>query len=143
MNTLYEYITKRCNKSTAPTRFDFRTNSIYIGPNKIKYDVDKVDALLPAELDSEHMKNIEKLFKTYERSIPSKAKEKSYFTATHIDKLSPKDYIQGVARNKAKNNLEAYILCLKLQGVDLWEGTKGWYLRVPNTNCILLKEWFN
>ena len=111
-----------------------------------EYDSSK--ALFDGAYDSKSLLDmIAELYRIYKYSLPSErsdAKRKKYFKALSVDELTDEELIVGMPREKAQYMLEAFILCMIVDGYFVWnEETMGkWFYQCPfDPDLIILKSW--
>jgi hypothetical protein len=90
---------------------------------------------------------IAELYRIYKYSLPSErsdAKRKKYFKALSVDELTDEELIVGMPREKAQYMLEAFILCMIVDGCFVWnEELHGkWFYQCPSdADLIILRSW--
>jgi hypothetical protein len=90
---------------------------------------------------------IAELYRIYKYSLPSErsdAKRKKYFKALLVDELTDEELIVGMPREKAQYMLEAFILCMIVDGYFVWnEELHGkWFYQCPSDpDLIILRSW--
>lgn len=100
----------------------------------------------PAPL-SDVLERIERLFDSYNHSIPSAqslGKRRHYFRALKEHDLDNDDMLYGVPREFAQVSLELYVLCMVLNGSFTWDETKlgKWFWQSATyPDLIILKKW--
>lgn len=111
-----------------------------------EYDSSKT--LFDGAYDSKSLLDmIAELYKIYKYSLPSErsdAKRKKYFKALSIDELTDEELIVGMPREKAQYMLEAFILCMIVDGYFVWdEELHGkWFYQCPSDpDLIILRSW--
>lgn len=111
-----------------------------------EYDSSK--ALFDGAYDSKSLLDmIATLYRIYKYSLPSErsdAKRKKYFKALSVDELTDEELIVGMPREKAKYMLEAFILCMIIDGYFVWnEELHGkWFYQCPSDpDLVILRSW--
>lgn len=111
-----------------------------------EYDASKT--LFDGAYDSKSLLDmIATLYRIYKYSLPSErsdAKRKKYFKALSVDELTDEELIVGMPREKAQYMLEAFILCMIVDGYFVWnEELHGkWFWQCPSDpDLIILRSW--
>lgn len=94
----------------------------------------------------EFLNTIEKLYAFYKNSVPSERSEsnfRQYFKALPERELSDEDMLYGKHRDSAQIELELYILCQIILGVEWNESLMGkwfWQSR-DDKDLVILRQW--
>lgn len=129
---------------------NFEKQTMKVGGETIidngEYDSSKT--LFDGAYDSKSLLDmIAELYRIYKYSLPSErsdAKRKKYFKALSIDELTDEELIVGMPREKAQYMLEAFILCMIVDGYFVWdEELHGkWFYQCPSDpDLIILRSW--
>jgi len=94
----------------------------------------------------EFLTRVEELYHCYKHSIPSErsmSKSRRYFMALPETNLDNEAMMFGERRDKAQIELELYILCQILGGLQWDAGTMGkWFWQSKNDkDLVILREW--
>lgn len=91
---------------------------------------------------------LEKLYDIFRHSIPSEMSErpcKKYFIPLGLDELDEEDMMYGCRRERARFELEFYLLSGILKGQFSWErlaGEKWFWKSETHASMIMLRDWF-
>lgn len=104
------------------------------------------DSLLDTD---DALSEIESLYASYKRSVPSEASENesrrhgSQFIALPMEELSDDDMMYGDRRDVAKARLESFVLLAAISGQLAWrDGMGKWFWKSPgDRDLVILKEW--
>lgn len=130
---------------------NFEQRTMKVGQDKIidngKYDTTQV--LYDEKIDNprELLDKVRELYISYKFSLPSERsdkKRKKYFKALPIDELTDEQLIYGVRREIAQYMLEAFILCVILNGDFVWDDEihgKWFYQDKIEKDLVILKNW--
>lgn len=129
---------------------NFEKRTMKVGRETIidngEYDSSKT--LFDGAYDSKSLLDmIATLYRIYKYSLPSErsdAKRKKYFKALSVDELTDEELIVGMPREKAQYMLEAFILCMIVDGYFVWnEELHGkWFWQCPSDpDLIILRSW--
>lgn len=130
---------------------NFEERTMKVGQEKIidngEYDATQV--LYDEKIDNprELLNKVRELYVTYKFSLPSERsdkKRKKYFKALPIDELTDEQLIYGVRRETAQYMLEAFILCVILNGDFIWDDKihgKWFYQDKLEKDLVILKSW--
>ena len=126
---------------------DFKTRTLKVG-GEVLVENGKTDIPIGGVVDTpgEFLYNVEDNYRLYKHSVPSErseSKRKRYFIALPEHELSDEDMLYGMPRDVAQAQLELYILCQLLLGMQWQEGWGKWFWQSPNDkDLVLLREWF-
>lgn len=148
MSIYYEALERVENGERFHVNFEKRTMKVG-GETLIdngEYDSSKV--LFEGAYDTKSLLDmIAELYRIYKYSLPSErsdAKRKKYFKALSVDELTDEELIVGMPREKAQYMLEAFILCMIVDGYFVWnEDLHGkWFYQCPSDpDLIILRSW--
>lgn len=101
--------------------------------------------VLPCTAD-EVLSTVEELFRRYKHSVPSERSEsmsRRYFTALPESELSDEDMLYGCRRDKAQIELELYLLCQLINGLEWNPETMGsWFWQgKTDKDLVILRRW--
>ena len=96
--------------------------------------------------ENEFISNIEQLYRRYKYSVPSErseSKSRLYFNALSERKLSDDDMLYGERREKAQIELELYLLCQIINGLQWNPETMGkWFWQSKtDKDLVILRSW--
>ena len=100
----------------------------------------------PCTSIDDFLSNVELLYDRYKHSVPSEVseyKKKKYFKALSEKDLEDEDMLFGTGRDKAQIELELYILCQIILGID-WNNNKmgKWFWQSSkDLDLVILKDW--
>jgi hypothetical protein len=148
MSVYYEVLERVVDGERFYINFEKRT--MKIGGETVidngEYDSSKT--LFDGAYDSKSLLDmIAELYRIYKYSLPSErsdAKRKKYFKALSINELTDEELIVGMPREKAQYMLEAFILCMIVDGHFVWnEELHGkWFYQCPSDqDLIILRSW--
>lgn len=126
---------------------DLKTRTLKVG-GKVLVENGKTDIPIGGVVDTPEMflYNVEDNYRLYKHSVPSErseSKRKRYFIALPERELSDEDMLYGMPRDVAQAQLELYILCQLLLGMQWQEEWGKWFWQSPNDkDLVLLREWF-
>lgn len=126
---------------------DLKTRTLKVG-GEVLVENGKTDIPIGGVVDTPEMflYNVEDNYRLYKHSVPSErseSKRKRYFIALPERELSDEDMLYGMPRDVAQAQLELYILCQLLLGMQWQEGWGKWFWQSPNDkDLVLLREWF-
>lgn len=126
---------------------DLKTRTLKVG-GKVLVENGKTDIPIGGVVDTpgEFLYNVEDNYRLYKHSVPSErseSKRKRYFIALSERELSDEDMLYGMPRDVAQAQLELYILCQLLLGMQWQEEWGKWFWQSPNDkDLVLLREWF-
>ena len=126
---------------------DLKTRTLKVG-GEVLVENGKTDIPIGGVVDSpgEFLYNVEDNYRLYKHSVPSERSEskcKRYFIALPEHELSDEDMLYGMPRDVAQAQLELYILCQLLLGMQWQEEWGKWFWQSPNDkDFVLLREWF-
>ena len=91
---------------------------------------------------------VERLYIFYKHSVPSErseSKSRQYFRALPERELSDEDMLYGKRRDPAQIELELYILCQVLLGMEWNEERMGkWFWQSKeDKDLVILKQWIH
>ena len=119
-------------------KIDFKARTV----NGRPYVTDKKNISL-----QECLEEIERLYKIYKYSTPSKNEErKTYFKALRADEMSDAQLVLGENRDKARKELELYVLDMICSGVLKWDTKvmKGnWFWHGNDPDLVILRDWID
>ena len=130
---------------------DFEQRTMKVGQVKLidngKYDTSQV--LYDEKFDNPQLllEKVRELYIAYKLSLPSERsdkKRKKYFKALPIDELTDEQLICGARREVAQYMLEAFILCVILNGDFVWDDEihGKWFLQDKiEKDLVILKNW--
>lgn len=95
----------------------------------------------------EFLSTVESLYIKYKYSIPSQyseSKKSIYFKALPESELEDEDMMFGIGRDIARLQLEFYILCQIIQGLEWGESDSKWFWQSSkDSDLIILKNIIN
>ena len=99
----------------------------------------------PCSLE-EFFTNVEGLYARYKHSIPSErseSKSRRYFTALSEKDIDDDAMLYGERRDKAQIELELYVLCQILNGIEWISETMGsWFWQSKtDKDLVILRQW--
>lgn len=128
-------------------KVDFRRRSLKIDGKYVIRD-GRYDGELgvPACTGDEFFSNMEDLYRRYKHSVPSErseSKSRQYFRALPEKDLDDGDMLYGERRDKAQAELELYLLCRILDGLEWHPETMGrWFWQSKaDKDLVILREW--
>lgn len=146
MNNIYQESVQAV-KDGAKFRVDLERRNLTIDGKKIitngEYEGELGMSL--ATLD-DFLYTVERLYTFYKHSVPSErseSKSRQYFRALPERELSDEDMLYGKRRDPAQIELELYILCQVLLGMEWNEERMGkWFWQSKeNKDLVILKQW--
>lgn len=152
--TLFDYVLTESEQGK-PVKIDLKNGTLKVGNktliNKCLFDTDLLDKfnitdILPVELIPNAKENIEKFYKEFSTSIPSKESIKEelygYFEPLKFKDLSIQDMLDSTNRIQAKVKLELYVLCCKMINNFKFDNDKHYFWKSNKFNkLIVLREW--
>ena len=126
---------------------DLKTRTLKVG-GEVLVENGKTDIPIGGVVDTPErfLYNVEDNYRLYKHSVPSErseSKRKRYFIALPERELSDEDMLYGMPRDVAQAQLELYILCQLLLGMQGQEEWGKWFWQSPNDkDLVLLREWF-
>ena len=129
-------------------KIDFKTRSLKLNGKYIirnsQYEVSL--GIEPCTSIDDFLSNVELLYDRYKHSVPSEVseyKKKKYFKALSEKDLEDEDMLFGTGRDKAQIELELYILCQILLGIDWNDNKMGkWFWQSSkDLDLVILKDW--
>ena len=147
--TIYDELVTRVSDGE---RFyvDFESQTIKVGKDKLvdngEYDEDRTLYTNATMEMSDVMAYVETLYENYKYSLPSErsdSKRKKYFKALSIEDIPDDKLMTMQKREIAQCELEAFILCMVLDGFFVWEDiSNGWfYQSTRDPDLVILKKW--
>lgn len=130
---------------------NFEERTMKVGQDKIidngEYDTTQV--LYDERFDSSRalLDKVRELYIVYKFSLPSERsdkKRKKYFKALPIDELTDEQLLYGARREVAQYMLEAFILCVILNGDFVWDDKihgKWFFQDKIEKDLVILKKW--
>ncbi len=130
---------------------DFEQRTMKIGQDKIidngEYDTSQI--LYDEKFDNPRtlLDKVRELYTTYKLSFPSERSDKKhrkYFKALPIDEITDEQLIYGARREIAQYMLEAFILCVIINGDFVWDNEihgKWFYQDKIEKDLVILKKW--
>lgn len=146
MNNIYQESVQAV-KDGAKFRVDLERRNLTIDGKKIitngEYEGELGMSL--ATLD-DFLYTVERLYTFYKHSVPSErseSKSRQYFRALPERELSDEDMLYGKHRDPAQIELELYILCQVLLGMEWNEERMGkWFWQSKeDKDLVILKQW--
>ena len=146
MNNIY-HESVQAVKDGAKFKVDLERRNLTIDGKKIitngEYEGELGMSL--ATLD-DFLYTVERLYTFYKHSVPSErseSKSRRYFKALPERELSDDDMLYGKRRDPAQIELELYILCQVLLGLEWDEQTMGrWFWQSKeDKDLVILKQW--
>ena len=146
MNNIY-HESVQAVKDGAKFRVDLERRNLTIDGKKIitngEYEGELGVSL--ATLD-DFLYTVERLYTFYKHSVPSErseSKSRQYFRALPERELSDEDMLYGKRRDPAQIELELYILCQVLLGMEWNEALMGkWFWQSKeDKDLVILKQW--
>ena len=152
--TLFDYVLTESEQGK-PVKIDLKNGTLKVGNktliNKCLFDTDLLDKfnitdVLPVELIPNAKENIEKFYKEFSTSIPSKESIKEelygYFEPLKFKDLSIQDMLDSSNRIQAKVKLELYVLCCKMINNFNFDNDKHYFWKSNKySKLIVLREW--
>ena len=124
-----------------------------VGQDKVinNGEYDTMQVLYDEKFDNprELLDKVRELYISYKFSLPSERsdkKRKKYFKALPIEELTDEQLIYGARREVAQYMLEAFILCVILNGDFIWDDEihgKWFYQDKLEQDLVILKNWIN
>lgn len=128
-------------------KIDFRNRSLKINGNYVIQDGKYEGELGVSNCNNdEFLSNVEELYDSYKHSVPSERSEsklRHYFTALSEKDLSDEAMLYGERRDKAQIELELYILCQIINGIE-WNVEKmgKWFWQSKrDKDLVILRNW--
>lgn len=146
MNNIY-HESVQAVKDGAKFRVDLERRNLTIDGKKIitngEYEGELGMSL--ATLD-DFLYTVNRLYAYYKNSVPSErseSKSRQYFRALSERELSDEDMLYGKRRDPAQIELELYILCQVLLGLEWVEALMGkWFWQSKeDKDLVILKQW--
>lgn len=148
MSIYYEALERVENGERFHVNFERRTMKVGGETFIDNGEYDSSKALFDGVYDSKSLLDMmATLYRIYKYSLPSErsdAKRKKYFKALSVDELTDEELIVGMQREKAQYMLEAFILCMIVDGYFVWdEEIMGkWFYQCPSDpDLIILRSW--
>lgn len=126
-------------------KVDFKTRSFRLGKKYIIQD-SKYEGELgvkPCKSLDDFLSNVEYLYARYKHSIPtekSECKSRRYFKALSEKDLEDEDMLFGTSRDKAQIELELYILCQIILGIN-WDTDKWFWQSNKDQDLVIFRDW--
>ena len=130
---------------------DFQNRSMKIGKHKLidNGEYGSSQPLYDNEVGNydSWIQTIDELYYNYRYSLPSERNSRRwvrYFKALPANELTDEQLICGERREVAQYKLEAFILCLILDGVFIWDEDKygkWFYQSSENPELVILRRW--
>ena len=130
---------------------DFEQGTMKIGQDKVidngEYDTSQVLYDEKFENSRTLLDKVRELYIAYKFSLPSERSDKKrrkYFKALPIEELTDEQLIYGARREVAQYMLEAFILCVILNGDFVWDDEihgKWFYQDKSEQELVILKNW--
>lgn len=146
MNHIYQE-TVRAVEDGAKFKVDFTERSLKIDGKYIIRSGEHEDELgLKKCTSEEFFAKVEELYRYYKHSVPSQrsqSKSRQYFKALPESELDDEDMMYGSRRDKAQLELELFILCQILLGLE-WNGElmgKWFWQSKQDKDLIILRQW--
>lgn len=146
MNNIYQTAIQSVEDGTN-FKVDFQTRSLTLnGKHIIKDSIYEGDLGIPVCRGNEFVANIEDLYFRYKHSVPSErseCKSRMYFRALPEKSLSDEAMLYGERRDKAQIELELYVLCQILGGLQ-WDTDKmgKWFWQSQkDKDLVILRSW--
>lgn len=137
----------RAVEDGANFKVDFSSRSLKVGSKTIIQD-GEYEGELGVEPCSkeEFLIRMEELYRHYKHSVPSERSEsrsRKYFKALPEKDLSDEAMFYGERRDKAQIELELYVLCQILNGLEWHPETMGrWFWQSKtDKDLVILKQW--
>lgn len=131
----------------AKFRVDFQSRSLKLNGKYIIQDgrYEGELGVLPCSGD-EFFSKLEELYDRYKRSVPSErseGKSRQYFFALPEKDLDDEAMLYGERRDKAQIELELYVLCQILHGLEWDSATMGsWFWQSKaDKDLVILRQW--
>jgi len=128
-------------------KVDFQSRSLTLNGKYLIQD-GKYEGELGVELGcgDEFFTNMEELYNRYKHSVPSErseSKSRRYFTALPEKSLADEAMLYGERRDKAQIELELYLLCQILGGLEWDSETMGkWFWQSKtDKDLVILRRW--
>lgn len=146
MSNIYEN-TVRAVEDGAKFTVDFRSRSLKLNGKYLiedgRYEGELGILLCSGE---EFLANVEELYYRYKHSVPSErseGKSRRYFTALPERELDDQAMLYGERRDKAQIELELYVLCQILNGLEWVPETMGkWFWQSKaDKDLVILRQW--
>lgn len=152
--TLFDYVLQQSEQGKL-VKIDLKNGSLKVGNktliNKCLFNTDllakyNITYVLPIELIDNPKENIEKFYKEFSTSIPTKESQKEelygYFEPLKFKELSIQDMLDSNNRIQAEVKLELYILCCKMINNFKFDDNKHYFWKSKKFNkLIVLREW--
>lgn len=146
MNDIYQEAVQAVEQG-ARFSVDFRSRSLKLNGKYVikdgQYDGELGILACPGE---EFFAEVEELYRRYKHSVPSERSEsrsRRYFKALSERELSDEDMLYGWRRDTAQIELELYLLCQILLGLE-WdaEAMGRWFWQSNNDkDLVILRQW--
>lgn len=146
MNNIYQEAV-RAVENGARFTIDFRSRSLKLNDKHIIQDGQYEGELgVPHCSGDEFFTSVEELYRRYKHSIPSErsqSKSHRYFTALPEKSLEDEAMLYGERRDKAQIELELYVLCQILGGLEWNPETMGkWFWKSEtDKDLVILRNW--
>jgi hypothetical protein len=137
----------RAVEDGANFKVDFHSRSLRInGRYIIRNGVYEGELGVPCCDGSDFLAKVEELYHSYKHSVPSERSESKrcrYFTALSESSLDDESMLYGQRRDKAQIELELYVLCQILNGLEWAPDTMGkWFWRSKTDgDLVILRCW--
>lgn len=152
--TLFDYVLQQSEQGKL-VKIDLKNGTLKVGSktliNKCLFNTDmlskyNITDVLPVELIDNTKENIEKFYKEFSTSIPTKESQKEelygYFEPLKFKDLSIQDMLDSSNRIQAKVKLELYVLCCKMINSFKFDNDKHYFWKSNKFNkLIVLREW--
>ncbi len=128
-------------------KVDFRYRSLTLNSKYIIQDGRYEGELgMPLCVEDEFFANMEELYYRYKHSVPSErseSKSRRYFKALPEKSLADEAMLYGERRDKAQIELELYVLCQILGGLEWDAETMGkWFWQSQkDKDLVILRSW--
>lgn len=146
MNNIYQQAI-RAVEDGANFKIDFQSRNLKLnGKFVIQAGLYEGELGMPACNKDEFFSNVEELYYRYKHSIPSErsaSKSRQYFIALSEKDLSDEAMLYGERRDKAQIELELYILCQIISGIE-WDAEKmgKWFWQSKtDKDLVVLRNW--
>ncbi len=146
MNNIYQNAIRAVEQG-ANFKVDFRSRSLRINGKPIIRDgVYEGEPGVPPCSVNDFLAKVEELYHAYKHSVPSERSESKshhYFMALPESRLNDESMLYGQRREKAQIELELYVLCQILNGLEWAPETMGkWFWQSKtDKDLVILREW--
>ncbi len=146
MNNIYQNAIQAVEQG-ANFKVDFRSRNLKINGKPIIRDgMYEGELGVPRCGGRDYLAKVGELYHAYKHSVPSERSESrrsSYFLPLHESDLDDGDMLYGQRREKAQIELELYVLCQILNGLEWEPDTMGkWFWRSKvEDDLVILREW--